>query len=49
MPLQIYERRCSIARALTLLSSPRFAQRPVANTSEFMQRIASMRDEWDAS
>ena len=49
MSLQIYEGRGSIARALTLLSSPRFAQRPVANTSEVMQRIASMRDDWDAS
>ena len=49
MPLQIYEGRGSIARALTLLSSPRFAQRPVANTSEVMQRIASMHDDWDAS
>lgn len=44
-PLQINEGRGSVARALTLLSSPRFAHRPAANTSEVMQRIAAMRDE----
>ena len=32
MPLQIHEERSSITRALKLLSSPRFAHRPVANT-----------------
>jgi hypothetical protein len=49
MPLQINEGRGSVARALTLLSSPRFVHRPAANTSEVIQRIAAMRDDWDAS
>ena len=49
MPLQIHEGRGSMARALTLLASPRFVHRPAANTSEIMQRIAAMRDDWDAS
>jgi hypothetical protein len=48
MPLQIHEERGSVARALTLLASPRFAHRPAANTSEVMQRIAAMRNDWDA-
>jgi hypothetical protein len=49
IPLQTNEGRGSVTRALTLLSSPRFALRPAANTSEVMQRIRAMRDEWDAS
>ena len=49
IPVQINEGRGSVTRALTLLSSPRFALRPAANTSEVMQRITAMRDEWDAS
>lgn len=49
MLLQINEGRGSVARALTLLSSPRFASRPAANTTEVIQRVTAMRDEWDAS
>ncbi|MCX7103314.1 MAG: hypothetical protein NTX38_17985 [Methylobacter sp.] len=49
LPLQIDEGRGGVTRALTLLSSPRFAHRPAAITSEVMQRIASMRDDWDTS
>jgi hypothetical protein len=49
MPLQIHEGRGSVTRALTLLSSPRFAHRPAANTSEIIQRIAAIRDDWEAS
>ncbi|MDP3933436.1 MAG: hypothetical protein Q8Q45_13915, partial [Methylococcaceae bacterium] len=49
MPLQINEGRGSVARALTLLSSPRFAHRPAANTTEVIQRVTAMRDEWDVS
>ena len=49
MPLQIHEERGSVARALALLESPRFAHRPAANTSEIIERIAAMRDDWDAS
>ncbi len=49
MPLQINEGRGSVARALTLLSSPRFVRRPAANTNEIIKRIAAMRDDWDAS
>lgn len=49
MPLQINEGRGSVTRALTLLSSPRFAHRPTARTSEVIQRIAAMHDDWDTS
>jgi hypothetical protein len=49
MPLQINEGRGSVARALTLLSSPRFARRPTANTTEVIQRVTAIRDEWDVS
>ena len=49
MPLQINEGRGSVARALTLLSSPRFTHRPAANTNEVIERIAAMRDDWEAS
>lgn len=48
IPLQINEGRGSVTRALTLLSSPRFAHRPAANASEVMQRITAIHDEWDA-
>lgn len=37
----------NVARTLTLLASPRFAQRPKANDAEVAQRIAVLRDEWD--
>jgi hypothetical protein len=49
IPLQIQtnDERGSVARALTLLSSSRFAHRPAANINEVMQRITAMRDEWD--
>jgi hypothetical protein len=33
--------------ALALLSSARFAQRPVAGAEEVYRRIAALRDEWD--
>ncbi len=49
MPLQTHEGRGSVTRALTLLSSPRFAHRPTASTSEVIQRIAAMRDDWETS
>jgi len=49
IPLQIQtnDERGSVTRALTLLSSSRFAHRPTANINEVMQRITAMRDEWD--
>jgi hypothetical protein len=49
IPLQKNEGRGSVARALTLLSSPRFVHRPAANTNEVTERIAAMRDDWDGS
>jgi hypothetical protein len=49
MPLQINEGPGSVARALALLSSPRFVHRPAANTNEVTQRITAMCDDWDAS
>jgi hypothetical protein len=50
MPLQTQANdNCgSVARALVLLSSPRFAHRPAANINEAMQRITAMRDEWNS-
>lgn len=47
-PLEINKGLGSVARALALLASPRFARRPAANTGEVIQRIAAMRDDWDA-
>lgn len=49
MSLLINEGRGSVARALTLLSSPRFVRRPAANTHEIIERIAAMRDDWETS
>ena len=49
IPWQTDEGRGSVRRALTLLSSPRFAHRPATNASEVMQRVTAMRDEWDTS
>ena len=49
IPLQTNEGRGSVARALTLLSSPHFAHRPATNASEVMQRVTAIRDEWDAN
>ena len=36
-----------MARALTLLSSPRFVHRPAANTNGVIERITAMRDDWE--
>ena len=36
----------SAARALELLASPRFAQRPVAHSDEVQQRISELRNDW---
>jgi len=49
LPLQANDDRGSVARALTLLSSSRFAHRPTADINEVTQRITAMRDEWDTS
>lgn len=38
----------SAARALELLASPRFAQRPVAHADEVQQRIGELRNDWGA-
>jgi hypothetical protein len=47
MPLQINKGRGIMARALTLLASPRFVHRPAANTDEVIERITAMRDDWE--
>ena len=47
MSLLINEGRGSVARALTLLSSPRFDHRPAANTNGVIERITAMRDDWE--
>lgn len=36
----------SAAKALELLASPRFAQRPVALSEEVQQRISELRNDW---
>ena len=36
----------SAVQALKLLTSPRFAKRPVADLNEVQQRINSLRNEW---
>lgn len=36
----------SAAKALKLLASPRFAQRPVALPDEVQQRISALRNDW---
>ena len=36
----------SAAKALELLASPRFAQRPVALSDEVQQRINELRNDW---
>ena len=36
----------SAAKALELLASPRFAQRPVALSEEVQQRISALRSDW---
>ena len=36
----------SAAKALELLNSPRFAQRPVAHPDEVQQRISELRNDW---
>jgi hypothetical protein len=36
----------SAAKALELLASPRFAQRPVALPDEVQQRISELRNDW---
>ena len=47
MSLLINEGRGSVARALTLLSSPRFDHRPAANTNGVIERITAMLDDWE--
>ena len=47
--LQISGERGSVARALALLSLPRFSSRPAADTGEVKQRINVIRDEWDVN
>lgn len=37
----------SAAKALELLASPRFAQRPAALSGEVQQRISELRNDWD--
>ena len=37
----------SAAKALELLASPRFAQRPAAYADEVQQRISELRNDWD--
>ena len=39
--------RGNVARTLSLLASPRFAQRPKAQGAEVAQRIAALRGDWD--
>ena len=39
--------RGSVARTLSLLASPRFAQRPKAQGTEVAQRIAALRGDWE--
>lgn len=36
----------SAAKALKLLATPRFAQRPVALSDEVQQRISALRNDW---
>ena len=36
----------SAAKALELLNSPRFAQRPAAHSHEVQQRIGELRNDW---
>ena len=38
---------CTAKQALVLLSSTRFAKRPVASPEEVSSRISNMRNEWD--
>ena len=45
--LQMDGERGSVARAMALLSLPRFSSRPAADTDEVRQRINDIRNEWD--
>ena len=45
-PAQQDAGQCSAARALALLASPRYAQRPVSDPTEVQRRITALRNDW---